>query len=945
MAATVSELQVKVSADTREADSGLSTLSSKITGIGGALSTAFAGAAVGAIAGVGAGLAGAVTAAAGFEKTMSGVKAVSGATAEEFAALSAKALQIGKDTSFGASEAAQGIEELVKAGVPIAEVINGAADATAALAAAGGVGLKEAAEIASNAMNAFSISGADMARVSDIIAGAVNASAIEMNDFKFSLASVGAVAATIGLSFDDTAKSIALLGQAGIKGSDAGTSLKTMLLGLIPSTNQQKDLFRELGLESTNVAAGLDFLRKNGIEPTGESFSDVFQGYAKFLGLGSDATKWTKEQTKEFDKLSRSTGLIGSAFFDANGKIKPMAEIAQILNEVTKDMTEQQKLATLEIMFGTDALRASAIMAEAGAAGFDKVGAAMEKVTAADVAKTRLDNLAGAFEALKGSLETAAIVIGAAFLPALRGIVEGVTGVLNDAMPAIEHFATEVVRQMGDAFRTVQQVFGEGWEPSEVVDPFVNAVGEIALAFRDQIIPATHAAGQALSDLFGVLQENRGIIAAVAVGIGAFVVLTTVAGWITSAVAAFGALSAAITASGSVIGVIVAALGGPLTIALAAVAAAIALLYLAWTENWGGIQEIVAAALPAIQGVIESAMAAIEQVITAVMGRIAPFLIAQFQTVVDWVESNWPLIEQTISTVFTAIEGFFQRNQETTQGFITTVQGFWTAHGAELQTITEAMWTAITTFIETTLQTILGLLTATMQAINGDWEASWTTVSQVIQRIWAAIQTTIDQALLVVQSIIAIAMQAIDQQFGQTWQNILQAISQTLARMAEEIGRWMDRAVEIMSRAMQALARTVQPAIDAIDSLLSAAQSLYNWLSSRTFRFRIDLPELPDWARPGSPTPFEIGLRGIASAMKQLDRLEVGPLVAGASASVGAGAGGTPSLPLPATRAPVGGGITVNINAPVYGVQHLQDVVVESILAANRRGRLTAVTP
>jgi TP901 family phage tail tape measure protein len=342
------------------------------------------------------------------------------------------------DTSFSAKEAAKGIEELVKAGISVGDVMSGAASASLSLAAAGAISVGDAAEIAANAMNQFGLQGKDLAGVADLIAGAANASAIDVGDFKFSLAAVGAVANTVGFTFKDTATAIALLGQAGIKGSDAGTSLKTMLMSLQPQTKAQIALFRELGL-----------LTKDG----------------------------------------------GNAFFDASGKVKGMAEVAGTLQNALKGMTQQQKLATLETIFGSDAIRAAAVFANEGADGFNEMAAAMGKVTADEVAKERLNNLKGSVEQLTGSLETAAISAGLKFTPALKGMVDGATELVNGATPGIEAFAERSSSALvtagvliGDSWRTVQQVFGEGWEPSASIDPMVNAVGIAATSVRDATV-------------------------------------------------------------------------------------------------------------------------------------------------------------------------------------------------------------------------------------------------------------------------------------------------------------------------------------------------------------------------------------------------------------------------------------------------------------------------
>lgn len=323
---------------------------------------------------VAGGLAVAINASADFEKRLSAIKAVSGASGAEMESLRNKALQLGKDTSFSAAESAQAIEELAKAGVSVPDIMHGAADATVALAAAGEIALPRAAEIASDAMNSFGLSAKELPHVADIFAGAANASSIGVEEMAQSMSQASAAAHLAGLSFEDTATAIALMGNAGIKGSDAGTSLKTMLQNLQPTTEKQADLMKELGI------------------------------------LTQDGT---------------------NAFFDQTGKVKNLAGIATVLQAALKGQTQQQKLATLQTLFGSDAIRAAAIVSTAGAKGVNELANAMGKVSAQEVAAERLNNFKGSLEQAKGSAETLAIQIGTPLLGAFRKITNVVTGVIN----------------------------------------------------------------------------------------------------------------------------------------------------------------------------------------------------------------------------------------------------------------------------------------------------------------------------------------------------------------------------------------------------------------------------------------------------------------------------------------------------------------------------------
>ncbi|MGI1828794.1 phage tail tape measure protein [Bacillus safensis] len=306
-------------------------------------------------------------AAANFEQQMSAVKAVSGATAGEMKTLTDLAIKLGESTSFSATETAQATEELVKAGVTTKDIINGGLAGALDLAAAGNLNLADAAEIASTALNAFKADSLSVSEAADILAGAANASATDVGEMKFGLAQVSAVASGIGMSFKDTATALAVFAQNGIKGSDAGTSLKTMLSRLEPQTKQQREEMMDLGL------------------------------------ITADGT---------------------NKFFDQAGSLKDLASISGLLQNAFKGLTDQQRQSSLQTLFGSDAVRAGTVFYKEGAKGVEDMAAAMSKVTAAEVSKVKLDNFLGSVEELSGAVETLGIKLGNEFLPHLRKIVD-----------------------------------------------------------------------------------------------------------------------------------------------------------------------------------------------------------------------------------------------------------------------------------------------------------------------------------------------------------------------------------------------------------------------------------------------------------------------------------------------------------------------------------------
>jgi Phage-related minor tail protein len=682
----VANLQVVVSADTTQLDRGLADANKSVTGLGSSIQSALGTAAVGAVVGLGAAFVGSVKSAADFEKQMSAIGAVSGATQTEMDALTQTALQLGKDTSFSAKEAAAGMEELAKAGVSTADIIGGAGRAALDLAAAGAVGVADAAEIASNALNVFNLSGADMAHVADQIAGAANASAIGVNDYKFSLSAAGAVAATVGVSFEDLTTSIAAMGNAGIKGSDAGTSLKTMLLNLQPTTLANYKAFNELGLLTYDAQAAMELLRSRGIEPVMDGSKDLTtQIQEQILGI-KDVTKMSDAQKQAFNKLATETGIFKNEMFDATGSVKGMEQIAGLLHERTQGMTDAQKLMTLEMAFGSDAIRAAAVMAETGAEGFAELAAQIGKVSAQQVAEERLNNLWGSLEKLKGSLETGAIMLGSIFLPALKTMVDGLTVYVNQGIEIIEKLPAAWA-DMVTIFteKSTAGAFEELLANLGLTEPAVIAVSEAVAALGDAYrtaLPVLQSVATFLIDTIGpalqavgaFIAEHPELIAGLVAAWASFVVITTVIGWIGAAITAFGALSLAITQAGGVIALIVGVLGGPLTLAILAIVAVIGLLTAAWVGNWFDIQGKTAAAVAAITPLIQNMLMAIE--------------------------------------------------------------GFWTAHGERIMTIVEAIWTIVTTGATNAFTALAAIFTAGLQLLSGDWAGAWTTMTTAAQAIW-----------------------------------------------------------------------------------------------------------------------------------------------------------------------------------------------------------------
>jgi TP901 family phage tail tape measure protein len=315
------------------------------------------------------GLAGyAVKAAADFDKSMSAVSAATHASSKDIEALRNAALQAGKDTQFSATQAADGITELSKAGVSTADVLNGGLKGALSLAAAGQLSVGEAAETAASAMTQFKLKGDQVPHVADLLAAAAGKAQGSVHDMGFALNQSGLVASQFGLSIEDTTGALAEFANAGLIGSDAGTSLKTMLLAIANPATQTRELMNDLGI----------------------------------------------------------------SFYDATGKFIGMSGVAQVLQTRLKGLTDAERQQALGQIFGNDAIRAASILYQDGAAGVQKWAAAVnDSGYASETASKLTDNLAGDIERLRGSIETLAIESGSGANSGLRILAKGLNDVVN----------------------------------------------------------------------------------------------------------------------------------------------------------------------------------------------------------------------------------------------------------------------------------------------------------------------------------------------------------------------------------------------------------------------------------------------------------------------------------------------------------------------------------
>lgn len=361
--ATLATLVVKLVGDVSGFSSSMDEASSRLRSAGQSMTSAGAGLTAGVtLPIVGIGVA-ALHMAGQFESSMNMMQAVSGATADEMAQVSDTAIALGSDLTLpgtSASDAALAMVELSRAGLSVQESMD-AARGVLQLSAAAQIGNAQAATITANALNTFGLAGTEAATVANLLAGGANASSAEITDMAAAIQASGAVAASMGVPIDSLTTAIALMANAGIAGSDAGTSLKTMLMRLGAPTQESAALMRELGV----------------------------------------------------------------SVFDASGTMLPMEQIIGQFSSALGGMTMEQRNAALATIFGADAIRAANVVLLGGTEAFNAMEQAVTAEGQAQMlAAAQTAGFQGSLDGLRSTVETVLLTVGAPFLTMLTGWVQ-----------------------------------------------------------------------------------------------------------------------------------------------------------------------------------------------------------------------------------------------------------------------------------------------------------------------------------------------------------------------------------------------------------------------------------------------------------------------------------------------------------------------------------------
>ena len=685
-----------------------------------------------AIGGVGTA---AVKTAADFDAGMSQVAAISGATGDDLEALRDKAREMGSKTKFSASEAASAMEYMAMAGWKTGDMLGGI-EGIMNLAAASGEDLATTSDIVTDALTAFGLSAEDSGHFADILAAASSNANTNVSMMGETFKYCAPIAGALGFSAEDTAEAIGLMANAGIKSTQAGTALRTIMNNL----------------------------------------------------------------TGEVKISSKAIGDVTIATTNADGSMRDLSDILADCRTAFSGLSESEKAQAAETLVGKNAMSGFLALMNAAPEDIDKLSNAIDNCdgTAESMAATMQDNLAGQLTILKSQLEELAISFGEILMPAIRSIVSHIQGFI-DKLNGMDESQKKAIITIGLVVAAIGPLLVIIGTVISKVGVAMQGFVKLAGAFN-KIKAAASAGtgifGKLGAAIGGVSAPVLAVVAVIAVLVAAFVHLwntnegfreailgtwekikTTVSNFIEGIRERLAALGisfsdiaetikaiwnglcavlapifeGAFNAIANVLQTVLGVITGILDVF-------IGLFTGNWEQVWTGVKEIFSSIWEGIKGAFQNAIDTIRGIADAVLG---------------WFGTSW-------NDVWSSVKAFFEGIWN---GIASFFSGIWNGIRNTVTTVLNAIKSVITTVwnaIKTTITTVLNGIKTTVTSV---WNAIKSTVTSVldgikstVSSVWNGIKSTISSVVEGIKSTVSSAFNAVKSTATSIWNSIKTAI-------------------------------------------------------------------------------------------------------------------------------------------------------------------------
>lgn len=757
-----------------------------------------------------------------FESAMSKVSAISGATGSDYEKLRKKAEEMGAKTKFSATESAEAFQYMAMAGWKTGDMLDGI-EGIMSLAAADGLDLATTSDIVTDALTAFGLKASDSGHFADVLAKASSSANTNVSMLGESFKYVAPVAGALGYSAEDTAIALGLMANSGIKASQGGTALRTMMTNMVKPTDTAAAAMKEYGLSLTNS------------DGTMKSYGQVMDMLREKLG-GLDESTQAQVATTIFGKEAMSGALaiinasdkdyqsLTDSIYNADGAANQMSET--MLNNLSGQLILlKSALEGLAIQFGeiilpylkkfvsfvqevvdklqnmSDAQKENIVKWAAFAAAIGPALMIIGKITtgiggfvttvgkipgAITAVKSGLTNLGTAIGGISAPVAAAVAVIGvlvAAFVTLwtknedfrnkIIGIWDGIKAKFEEAGQKI----TEAINSLGFNFEDISEVIKTAW------GSLCDFLGPIFIGVFEGI----SATIKGIVDIVtGVIQVVCGIIKGFKDG-----------DWTLF-------LDGLKTIFTGVINLITA----PFQAMFKMFSEKLESFNATWSDVWSGITEFFTSTWNGIKDTFSSIWESIKETFVSTWNSIKEFFSSLWEGLVDTVSGAWESIKGAVKTGIDLVGGVIKTAFEV---ITLPFRLIW----EKCKEIITTAWTSIKTNVSTAITALKNnIILPVMNAIKKVFTTVWNAIKTVISTVWNAIKSTVTSAVNNVKNVITTV-----------WNNIKSFISRVMNGIKTVITNIWNGIKSVISRVMNTIKSIVSNAWNGIKSKISGVIS------------------------------------------------------------------------------------------------------------------------
>ena len=701
----------------------------------------------------------AVKTAADFDSAMSQVAAVSGATGDDLQSLRDKAREMGEKTKFSASEAAEAMNYMAMAGWKSKDMISGI-DGIMNLAAASGEDLATTSDIVTDALTAFGLTAADSGHFADILAAASSNANTNVSMMGETFKYCAPIAGALGFSAEDTAEAIGLMANAGIKSSQAGTALRTIM---------------------NNLA-----------------------GEVKISG--------------------QAIGDVTIATTNADGSMRSLSDILADCRVAFGGLTESEKAQAAESLVGKNAMSGFLALMNAAPADIEKLSGAIDNCdgTAEKMAATMQDNLMGQLTILKSQLEELAISFGEMLMPAIRSIVTKIQEFV-DKLNGMDEGTREMILKIGLLVAALGPFLVILGTTIAKIGTAMKGFVQLANGFNKLKVAVqggTGLFGKLGAAIGGISAPVVAVVAVIGTLVAAFLHLwntnegfreAIIAIWsqiketfssfcqgivdrlnalgfsfqdITQVISAVwnGFCSLLAPVFEGAFQAIAAVLSTVLNVITGILDVFIGLFTGNWSQMWSGVQTIFSGVWEGIKGVLSAALGIIQGIVDVFLG---------------WFGTSW-------SEVWTNIKTFFE--------------GIWNG----IVSFFSGIWETITNVVQTGIMLIGSILSAAFDIITLPFQFIWENCKEIIVSVWNTIKSVVSSAINAVSSVISSVMSVIQNVILTIWTAISTKVSTVVNAIKNTVSTAFNAIKSVTSTVWNGVKSAISTVVDGIKSKVSS---------------------------------------------------------------------------------------------------------------------------